>query len=391
MEKYGALLRKEKIFSLLCVTVMLLRLKQWEEQEVVQFDWLKFCTQHKIDFVTAGANTARGHISIGCPWCGAADPSHHLGLRLGVRNPVWGCLRDPRHRGRDPRRLVQRLLACTYQQALHIVEQHNVTVPDEFEVLNFTQNPPQVHLQQQSTQQTHTPKEFREFSSPSRHREKFLDYVSRVRGFGDDAEEVCGLYELRYALMGEYAWRIIAPVHNVRGELMNWVGRAIHKTATLRYRNTTASNKDILYNEHRARALAPKVGTVFVVEGVWDCIKLDYYGVEHGCVAVGILGTSITHEQIARAALLGNVFERIVVLMDPEAAGVNIMIGEALADTSRRAEVVTGWLPTGAEDPGALTPQQVASLCARYRVRSLNFQYTAETLHRENQDGRIPA
>ena len=177
--------------------------------------------------------------------------------------------------------------------------------------------------------------------------------------------EVCKLYVLRYALTGDYAWRIIAPVFDTEQNLRNWIGRAIHKDAQLRYRNAVNSGKTLLFNEPRVRGLASKVKTMFVVEGVWDCMKVDYYGEQHGGGSVAILGTSITEEQLTRLALLGQEVERIVILMDPEAFGVNVFIESALSGMSR-AETVLGQLPVGVEDPGALTPAQVGALCKKY-------------------------
>lgn len=328
----------------------------------MRFDWKKFCDQHRIPYLTRGPNTGRNHISIHCVFCGDADPSEHMGLSLDIQKPVWGCLRNPQHRGGNPRRLVQRLLQCSYEQALSIIATHDVTVPDEFDTL--------LQKQEQPAATTFPsplvfPKEFRDFKTLSRYTSKFLDYVARGRGFGADADNVCRMYELRYALTGDYAWRIIIPVYDTNGQLRNWVGRAIHEGAELRYRNAVNSGKALLFNEARARHCASKTSTVFVVEGVWDCMKMDYYGERNGGTSVAILGTSVTEEQLVRLALLGREFKRIVLLMDPEAFGVNVFIESALSGMSR-AETVLGEVPSSVEDPGALTPSQVDALCRKY-------------------------
>lgn len=328
----------------------------------MKFDWLKFCTQYHITFVTAGPNTSRGDASIKCPWCGNSDPSEHLGLSLDAKNPVWGCLRNPQHRGRDPRRLVQRLLQCSYQQAVSVVKEQDVAVPDEFDTLNTPLKDTELKL----VPELIFPKEFRCFDAPGKaqYAGRFLDYVAE-RGFGADAAKVCAQYGLRYALTGEQAWRIITPIYDDNGKLQNWTGRAIGKEATLRYKNASNSGKGLLFNEARVRILPFQIRTLFVVEGPWDCMKVDFYGHEFQCASVAILGTSITEEQLARIALLGNITDRIVILMDPEAFNINALIESSLSGISS-APVVLGQIPETVEDPGALTQKQVGALCRRY-------------------------
>jgi hypothetical protein len=334
----------------------------------VRFDWLKFCTQHHIPFVTSGPNTARGGISIQCPWCGQSDPSQHMGLSQDTKNPVWGCLRNPQHRGRDPRRLVQILLRCSYQQALSIVKEHNVTVPDEFDTLTSTA---QTSTQPKPITELSFPKEFRRFNVPenSRYAGRFLDYIAQ-RGFGDNAREVCEKYGLRYALTGDQAWRIIIPIYDADGRLKNWTGRAIGANVTLRYKNAVDSGKGLLFNEAHVRSLPFRPRSLFVVEGPWDCMKVDFYGHQFYCAAVAILGTSITEEQLARIALLGSVVDQLIILMDPEAFNINALIESSLSGVSS-APVVLGQVPSGVEDPGALTPKQVGALCNKYRTQDM--------------------
>ncbi len=326
----------------------------------MRFDWLKFCTEYRIPFVTRGPNVARGNLAVKCPWCGTSDPSEHLGLSLDVKNPAWGCLRNPQHRGRDPRRLVQTLLRCGYQQALNIVKTHNTAVPDDFDAL--ADNITITSHEQKPSEKLFFPREFKPLASAkSKYAEQFLNYVAGNRGFGKDAVAVCEQYQLHYALTGEQAWRIIIPIHDGDGVLQNWTGRAIHETATLRYKNASDSGKGLLFNEALVRTLPFRIRTLFVVEGPFDCIKLDFYAHSHHCACVAILGTSITEEQLARIALL-DIADKICILMDPEAFNINVLIESSLSGVSRMP-VFAGWLPKDVEDPGALTPKQVGVVC----------------------------
>lgn len=333
---------------------------------MLKFDWVKFCTQYKIPFVTSGPNVARKNIGIQCPWCGDADPSHHLGL--SKESTSWGCFRNPGHRGRNPRRLVQRLLHCSYQQAVSIVSSYNIAVPDDFDTI-FVKPELNKHEQDEKDSPLIFPKAFHPFTPPiiSRYEDQFLRYLAK-RGFGEDVYEVCKRYSLRYALTGDYAWRLLFPVYDTEGCLRNWSGRVIRDGILgPRYKNATNSRKDLLYNENLV--VKEKPGTIFVVEGPLDCVKIDYYGQKYGCGAVATLGTSITPEQVARVALLGNKVKHLVLLMDPEAFNINTMVEGMLAGVTT-AKVLLGSIPDDVEDPGALTQNQVEFLCNKYLERA---------------------
>lgn len=79
------------------------------------FDWLSLLRQQGIPFVDRGANVKRGEVNIKCPFCGTADPSHHLGLNLDTG--WWACWRNNNHRGKSPLRLLMQLLRVPYWKA----------------------------------------------------------------------------------------------------------------------------------------------------------------------------------------------------------------------------------------------------------------------------------
>ena len=333
----------------------------------MRFDWQKFCTEYRIPFVTRGHNVGRGNVAIRCPYCGEADPSEHLGLSLDVKNPAWGCLRNPQHRGRDPRRLVQTLLHCGYQQALSIVQSYNTAVPDDFDAM-VENNPPFVRPQKPA-EELFFPKAFKPLANAqSKYAEQFLNYVAGNRGFGQDVIKVCEQYQLHYALTGDQAWRLVIPIYDGEGVLRNWTGRAIHNSASLRYKNASDSGKGLLFNEALVRSLPFRIRTLFVVEGPFDCIKMDFYAHASHCACVAILGTSITEEQLARLALL-DISDKICILMDPEAFNISALIESSLSGVSR-VPVFVGWFPNNVEDPGAMTKKQVELLCDKNNTRA---------------------
>jgi hypothetical protein len=61
--------------------------------------WRELFTALGVSWVDSGRNTARGWISIACPWCGD-DPSEHLGVN--EEGGHYRCLRNEQHKGRSP-------------------------------------------------------------------------------------------------------------------------------------------------------------------------------------------------------------------------------------------------------------------------------------------------
>lgn len=95
--------------------------------------------------------------------------------------------------------------------------------------------------------------------------------------------------------------RIIFPIHDARGRLVAFGGRAMAKDAKAKYLNSPEtpifSKGKLLYNYHRARkaVLDNKSRGMIVAEGYMDVIALSRAGFTH---AVAPLGTALTEEQL---------------------------------------------------------------------------------------------
>jgi len=97
--------------------------------------------------------------------------------------------------------------------------------------------------------------------------------------------------------------RIMFPIHDSRGRLVAFGGRAMDKEAKAKYLNSPEtpvfSKSKLLYNYHRARkALSnPKNGSrgLIVAEGYMDVIALARAGFEQ---AVAPMGTALTEDQL---------------------------------------------------------------------------------------------
>jgi len=117
--------------------------------------------------------------------------------------------------------------------------------------------------------------------------------------------------------------RIMFPIHDSRGRLVAFGGRAMDKDAKAKYLNSPETpifqKGQLLYNYHRARkAIAnPQHGGrgLIVAEGYMDVIALSRAGFDH---AVAPMGTALTEDQLA---LLWRAGPEPILCFDGDAAG----------------------------------------------------------------------
>jgi DNA primase len=116
-----------------------------------------------------------------------------------------------------------------------------------------------------------------------------------------------------YGGSGIFSGHLVIPIHNERGELVAYCGRALD-CAQPRYRFPSGFPKsEILFNFHRAAAWGRQ--TVVLVEGFFDCLKLHQAGV--GSV-VALMGAALYSSQ---QRLLLERFRRVILMLDGDDAG----------------------------------------------------------------------
>ncbi len=109
---------------------------------------------------------------------------------------------------------------------------------------------------------------------------------------------------------GSMSGRVVIPIHNERGELIAYAGRAIDQTEP-KYKLPTGFKKSaVLFNLHRMRSGDP----VIIVEGFFDCINLHQAGYSE---VVALMGSSLSVQQ---EELLRD-FSDVVILLDGDDAG----------------------------------------------------------------------
>lgn len=119
---------------------------------------------------------------------------------------------------------------------------------------------------------------------------------------------------------GSMHGRCVLPIHNAKGELVAYAGRAIDGSEP-KYKFPAGFRKSLeLYNLHRV----PKGEcTAVLVEGFFDCMKVSQAG--YPCVA--LMGSSLSKTQ---ERLLAENFAEIVVMLDGDEAGRSA--AETIAD-----------------------------------------------------------
>lgn len=327
---------------------------------MTHLNWLRILNGAGIEYVERGPNVKRGEVNIKCPFCGQADPSHHMGLNLTTG--WWACWRNQNHRGKSPLRLLVKLLRCSFQRACELAGITGDYIdPDGFDAVaaRVMQRDGVDRVEEVRRDFLQLPREFRDLEYRGATR-RHCDYLIHARGFRErDLDHLNDHYQIRAAVSGDFRDRIIFP-YLVNGEVVTWTGRAI-ADSTLRYRDlpileSLVAPKRTVYN-HDSAIQGGEV--LLVVEGPFDSLKLDCYGAEWGARAVALSTNSITEDQIYLLEELSTRFRRTLMMMDNASSlGVvdSMRLKERLSQISNLGFIK---VPFGAKDGGDLTPTQV--------------------------------
>src|SRR5579875_1795792 len=158
-----------------------------------------------------------------------------------------------------------------------------------------------------------------------------LATASRRAGYGAEELLAADLARRKRArpeeLIDRFRGRIMFPTADARGRIRGFGARAMREDQRPKYLNTSDSDlyhkREVLYGIDRARAAAAKAGRMILVEGYTDVIALHQAGVHN---AVGIMGTSLTREQVRELARVASVLE---LCLDADRAGQDAMVRAA--------------------------------------------------------------
>ena len=277
----------------------------------------------------------------------------HLGISLTSEN--WGCLRNPLHRGHNPLRLIGAILGCSRSQAQLLLNQFGAPDPESLEdaIAALDDLGAAQAIPRQAPQM---PTDALKPITRSGTAARFWRYLEG-RGF-DDVGSLVKRYSLTCAVLGRWKDRVIIPFHQ-QGKLIGWTGRAIGPvTNAPRYLSSGPEVKGTVFNEDGLTG-----GRIlFIVEGPFDALKLDYYGRTLDAHATCVFGTSMTTEQIIILNNVSHRYERVVLLFDENAIEPSFIASDWLHNTP-----IFGLLPSGVKDPGNLTKEQVCDLMEHVR------------------------
>jgi DNA primase len=155
---------------------------------------------------------------------------------------------------------------------------------------------------------------------------------------------------------GTFAGRFVVPLHDALGQLVGYAGRSIDgKEPKYLFPSSEKSfhKKYLLFNYHRVIKEIEKDDIVVLVEGFFDCMKVDQAGFP--CVA--LLGSSLSREQ---EEMIVSEFTRVVLMFDGDEAGRNAT-ADCLKRLSRHIFVRVVDLPDG-KQPDLLSEMDLQEL-----------------------------
>src|SRR5579871_503700 len=153
-----------------------------------------------------------------------------------------------------------------------------------------------------------------------------------------------------FAGKGSMSGRVVIPIHNERGELVAYAGRAIDDSEP-RYKLPAGFHKSLeLFNLHRVDE--PEV---ILVEGFFDCMKVH----QAGFAAVALMGCSISE---AQEQLLAAKCERVIIMLDGDEPGQQATV-ECLTRLGHMMWVRAANVPEG-KQPDQLSGEELLRLLA---------------------------
>ena len=279
-----------------------------------------------------------------------------MGLSLNKQRPYYGCFRNQKHRGRDPKFLIAALLGISITAAEAYTKSAGATVDDFDSAVARLHNGEPAQAQYKAMPRSLLiPAEFRLFSTtPSTYEARFHEYLTK-RGF-----TVADLapYELQWALVGPQAYRIIFPIYD-EGLLVGWTGRGVRPGTIPRYKASDNLGKDVLlkFPGHETAEY------VVLVEGPFDALKIDVFGRAFGVSAVATMGTAVTEAQVRAIIQIARQHhvKKVAFLFDPDAYMHSFALLGELQILQQKIQLCK--VPEGFEDPGAMDAEAVNIFC----------------------------
>lgn len=172
-----------------------------------------------------------------------------------------------------------------------------------------------------------------------------LTAAAKQAGFADSTLKEAGLcVQTDYGLREYFRNRLMFPIWNQRGDTVGFGGRILGE-GDPKYLNSPETilftKSHVLYGLNFAGPAIRKAGRAVLLEGYMDVIGCHQAGAEY---TVAPLGTSLTEEH---AKLLKRYTQNVVVLFDPDEAGLKAALRGALILVEQGIFVKVASLPDG--------------------------------------------
>jgi DNA primase len=193
--------------------------------------------------------------------------------------------------------------------------------------------------------------------------------ASRSSGYNEEELLATGLAQRSRNRPGQtydrFRERIMFPAVDARGRVHGFGARAMRDNQRPKYLNTSDGElyhkREVLFGIDLARPAAAKSDRMILAEGYTDVLALHQAGMRN---AVGIMGTSLTEEQVGELERIAHVLE---LCLDADRAGQDAMLRAARLAGARQLELRVVGLPEGT-DPADLIQRDGAEALAE-RVR----------------------
>ena len=179
----------------------------------------------------------------------------------------------------------------------------------------------------------------------SRNEPTALARAAKQAGYTEQNLKDAGLCaSTQYGPRDYFRGRLMFPIRNQRGDTVGFGGRILGEGEP-KYLNSPETilftKSHILYGLNFAGPAIRKAGLAVLLEGYMDVIGCHQAGVTY---TVAPLGTSLTEDH---ARLLKRYTDTVIVLFDPDAAGIKAALRGALILTERGLFVKVASLPDG--------------------------------------------
>jgi DNA primase len=186
--------------------------------------------------------------------------------------------------------------------------------------------------------------------------------ASRRSGYSDEELLAVGLAQRSKSRPGQvfdrFRERIMFPAVDARGRVHGFGARRMRENqGGAKYLNTSDGElyhkREVLFGIDLARGPAARAGRMILVEGYTDVLALYQAGIHN---TVGIMGTSLTEEQVGELERIVRVLE---LCLDADRAGQEAMLRAARLAAGRKLELRVVGLPEGT-DPAELVQREGA-------------------------------